>query len=309
MLNEFINNFTTLLVYTSTNSLIPLMLVIYFAAVFFRGLVFYTVKREEWFAREFEKRVDLYVSNKPLAEQPSFYPVTKKLLEKTYYELFELRALWKRRKPDFIMAMSDRVFLIQQGCAWFVRDILKQVKFLPFTKESNPKLFDITKKTLSRNPCFNKVFGIIPTSTTTDILNLLPGVFIVLGILGTFLGIMDALPKLGDMNLSDIEQTKKVMDDFLGAISFSMSTSLFGIILSVTMSFINAFLSPYKPFIQAVERLESSMDTLWHVSVDNNVPTDIDEFDEHADPVEALASQSVDKQLEKKKGSPIDRAA
>lgn len=275
--------------------LIPFMVVGFVIGIFLRGLIYYTAKREEWFTRELDKRVDQFVATEVAHEPFSFYVVLKKLLEKTYYEVFEMRSYMKRRNPDFIMTITDRVFLVQQGVAWFVRDILKQVQFLPFNKDHN--LLQVSKKTLSRNPCFNKVFGILPSATLNDLLNILPGIFIVLGIFGTFLGIMKALPDLGGMDLNDIEGTKQLMNQFLLKISFSMSTSLVGIMLSVTMNFLNASFSPEKAFVSSVDRLESSLETLWHLATSNDRPEDLKDFDQHKDPVEALAEQAVDRQL------------
>ena len=87
--------------------------------------------------------------------QASFYGLAKKMLERTYYESFEMRDRMKRRKNDPIMTWSDRIFLVKQGCAWLVKDILKQLKFLKWT-EDNPKLLNITKATFHHNPCFNR---------------------------------------------------------------------------------------------------------------------------------------------------------
>lgn len=289
----------------ATDLLIPFMCLLFVGSVAMRILVSYTVRRQEWFAKEFQKRVDQLVESDDFKNKSySFYKVTKKILEKTYYELFEVRSFMKRRNPDFIMAFSDRVFMIQQGVAWFVRDILKQLKFLPYEKQSHPKIFEISKSTFQRNPCFNKVFGILPAATATELLGMLPGIFIVLGILGTFLGIMKALPDLGNMDLADIEGTKLVMDQFLLKISFSMSTSLMGIILSVSMGFINAFFSPNKAFVDAVERMEVSLYTLWNISGDNDLDSrGLRDFDEHKDPMEALAEQAIEKQVDKTKRS------
>ena len=59
------------------------------------------------------------------------------------------------------------------------------------------------------NPCFRKVFGYIPISVSNDFLAVLPGLFIVGGIFGTFLGIMKALPELGGMEVSDAKRPKR----------------------------------------------------------------------------------------------------
>jgi len=299
-MSGFVNGLIEGLVAFATDLLIPFMCLIFVSAVVMRVLVFYTVKRQEWFSKELQKRVDAFVESDEFENKSySFYAVTKKMLEKTYYELFEVRSFLKRRNPDFIMSFSDRFFLIQQGTAWFVKDILKQLKFLPYENQSHPKIFQISRSTFQRNPCFNKVFGFIPASVCTEVLNMIPGIFIVLGILGTFLGIMKALPDLGNMDLADIEGTKLVMDQFLLKISFSMSTSLMGIVLSVTMGFVNAFFAPSKAFIDAVERMEVALYTLWNISGDNDLSKHGKDFDENRDPVEALAEQAIETQTKK----------
>ena len=277
------------------------MAVLFVFAVITRTLVYYTIRRQKWFSEEFQKRVNALVESEEFIKQSnkSFFTLTKKSLEKTFYEIFEVRSFMKRRKPDFIMAWTDRVFLIQQGCAWYVKDILRQLKFLPYQRDVNPKIFEISKSTFQRNPAFNKVFGIFPASVTNELLNMIPGIFIVLGIFGTFLGIMKALPDLGNMDLSDIEGTKMVMDQFLLKISFSMSTSIMGILLSVSMSLYNAFFNPAKSFLDAVDRMEISLFTLWNVSDNNEVNSRVSEFNEHKDPVEALAEQSIDRYTRK----------
>lgn len=292
-----INTLIDALVVFASHWLIPFMVITFVAAIAMRALIYYTVKREEWIGKEFEKRIDSFLEDNELPEHVSFYVLNKRLLEKTFYELFEMRFYLKRRSPDFIMTITDRVFMIKQGAAWFVHDILKNTKHLRFNENNHPKLFDISKKTLSRNPCFSKVFGVIPSAGLTDILNILPGIFIVLGVFGTFLGIMRALPDLSTMNLADAEATKQVMDLFLLKISFSMSTSLVGIVLSVITSFVNAAFAPEKVFMSSVDRLESAFDTLWHVSTNNDIPTEISEFDENRSPEEALAEQAVQKEL------------
>jgi len=285
------------LVYFATDLLIPFMVIMFTFAVVMRTLVFYTVKRQKWFSVEFQKRVNDLVEADDFAKNSnkSFYGMTKKALEKTFYEIFEVRSFMKRRKPDYIMSWTDRVFLIQQGCAWYVKDVLRQLKFLPYQKDVNPKIFEISKSTFQRNPAFTKVFGIVPASVSTELLNMMPGIFIVLGVFGTFLGIMEALPELGKMDLSDVDGTKLIMDQFLLNISFSMSSSIMGILFSVSMGLFNAFFNPTKSFIDAVDRMEISLFTLWNVSDNNDISSRLTDFDEHKDPVEALATQSIDR--------------
>lgn len=284
-----------------------IMAAVFALGIFFRAMIYYTVRRHEWFAKEFEKRVNRFID----AEVPgktqgvSFYVLSKKLLERTYYEVFEIRDRMKRRRPDNIMATSDRLFLVRQGCAWLVKDILKQVKFLKWN-ENNPKLLNITKATLQHNPCFNRVFGVLPMVGLNDLLSILPGLFVVAGILGTFVGIAGGLEGLGTMNLQDLEGSKNIMDRFLHEISFAMKSSIVGILFSLLSHVLNTILSPERSYVSMVDRFESALDLLWYRSDNNNFPANERPFDEHRDAVEALAEDALNKEINK---TPVARGA
>ncbi len=277
------------------------MATVFVLGAVFRALIYFTVRRHEWFAREFETRVNRYVD----AEVPtkvsnvSFYVLAKRMLERTYYETFEARDRDSRKRPDRVMRGSDRVFLIKQGCAWLVKDILKQLKFLKWTNET-PKLLQITKATFHHNPCFNKVFGVIPIGGLNDLLSILPGLFVVAGILGTFLGIKGGLASLGTMNLADLETTKNVMDAFLQEIAFAMSASVVGIAFSLALHVWNTAFSPERAYVSMIDRFESALDLLWYRADNNDYPPHEKQFDEHRDPIDALAEEALKLEILKK---------
>jgi hypothetical protein len=300
-MNSLISQVLNGIMNVANDLLMPMMVLTFFGAVVLRVLMHLTVKREEWFAKAFQKRVYDYLrATKGKGKYSSFYVTTKMLLEKTYYELFIMRAVLKRRNPDVIMEKLDRVFLVQPGCARIVHDTLKHIQFFRYDMH-RPKTRDVTVQIFETNPHFNNVLGSIPVGTFNDVLNILPGIFIVGGIFGTFLGIMAALPELGAMDLADIDKTKQVMDNFLVKMSYSMITSILGIILNVTMTFMNSFMNPNKTFVGVVERFDDSLETLWSACSDNELPEFIPEFDEHRDPIEALAEAAVQKEIAKTK--------
>jgi hypothetical protein len=274
--------------------------IVFVTAIILRLTTWYTVKRHEWFAREFEKRVAKFMESETpgKTKDVSFFVLTKRILERSYYESFAVRDRLRRRKGDGVMAMNDRIFLVKQGCAWLVKDILTQLKFLKWNEE-NPKLLNITKATFHHNPCFNRVFGIFPMAAMNDIVSLLPGLFVVTGILGTFIGIAGGLTQLGGMNLQDVEATKNIMDRFLFEISFAMKTSIAGIIFSLCSHVFNTIFSPERSFVSMIDRFESSLDLLWYRSDNNNYPSGEKPFDEHRDPLEALAEESIETELGK----------
>jgi len=278
--------------------LLPTLLIIFVGGFALRILVYYTVKRNEWFAREFEKRMTKFIEADHPENKLSFYVTVKRLLERTYYELFEVRAIMRRRKIDYVMAPSDRIFLIQAGSAFLVKDSLRQIRFLRYGGE-RPRFVEISKTVFQNNPCFNRVFGILPAAPVNDMLNVLPSIFIIGGIFGTFMGIMKALPELGGMDLANAEATKLTMGAFLTRLSFSMATSIVGIFLSVLMTIINTFLNPERIFMEVVNRYEYALEFLWQRCENNQVPENIPNFDENRDAIEALAEYSVEQEIAK----------
>jgi hypothetical protein len=287
-----------LLVTFGKELLLPFLTFGFFSAVILRTLIYWTVKREQWFVMEFERRLQRYMNYENPHGQYSFTVTLKRILEKTFYEVFQNRSAMRRRKLDHVMEPSDRLFLIQQGAAYLVRDSVKYASTLrkDNEKEEKDELIEVSKHALSLNPCFTKLFGLFPIGPVNDFLNQLPGLFIVGGIFGTFLGIMKALPELQGMNPSDAEGTKLIMDAFLVKIAFSMSTSTMGILYSVAFTVFNSFINPEKLFMAIVNRFERNLHQLWRKSHNNDL-ADLGRFDEHRDPLEALAELALQKEI------------
>lgn len=267
---------------------------VFVVAIIVRSLIYYTVRRHEWFSREFEKRVNRFVDSQDPGQTSgvSFYVLSKKFLEKTYYEIFELRDRAQRRQSDPMMRVTDRIFLVKQGCAWLVKDIIKQLKFLKWTQDT-PKMINITRTTFNHNPCFNRIFGVFPIGVMNDLVSLLPGLFVVAGILGTFLGIRGGLTALGSMSVENLDATRKVMDSFLREIAFAMGSSIVGITFSLMLHVFNTIVNPDRMFSSMIDRFESSLDLLWYRSDNNDFPANNLPFNEHRDPTEALAEEAV----------------
>lgn len=279
--------------------LIPLMILVFFAASTMRFLNWVTLKRQEFFTKELEKRLDKYLE--VTADQPdlSFFAVTKKLTVITFYEIFEVASLLKRRKPDVITSLGDRIFLHKLGFAWLVKNTLKHIRYIRRADNHTPGLIDVSKNVFQNNPAFTKVFGYIPVGFTNEFLNILPGMFIIGGIFGTFLGIMGALPELSKISPDDVAGAKVIMDAFLLKISFSMSTSIVGIVLSVFMSLVNTTFNAERMFLRTVENYENCLQRIWDRSTNNDLPSDHLQFDENKDSLEALAEEALNKEYVK----------
>jgi hypothetical protein len=168
------------------------------------------------------------------------------------------------------MTVGDRVFLIQDGIIRLIDDFLQHIRYLRKDHGQQPDFQEISNSVFGANPIFNRVLGIFSLSRTNDVLNILPSIFIVGGIFGTFLGIMKALPELTAMDITNAEASKIVIDNFLIKISFALSTSILGIVLSIIMSFMNTLLSPTNTFVEIVDAFNSAAEILWNKSENND---------------------------------------
>lgn len=299
MINQIINTVIDWIVIISGDILMPMMILMLTGGLIGRALIYFTISRESWFSDQLEKRANARFDANDIAPDASFYVTMKRLLEKNYYELFVVRSIMKRRRPDSVATLSDRLFLVQHGCARLVKSTLRQIRFLKYEGQP-PRFLDISKNVFETNQCFNKLFGVIPTNLVNDVLNILPGLFIIGGIFGTFLGIMKGLPSLGGMDLADVEGSKKIMDEFLLKAAYAMGSSILGMVCSVVMTVANTALSPEKMFIAAVNRFEAVLSAVWMRCTHNEVPSNLGDFDEHKDSLEALAEQAVEQEATKK---------
>lgn len=272
----------------------PTMIILFVVGVFLRWTTYKMIYKYYFFSREFENRVTDFLSQQSPKKTTnySFYVLTKKLLEKTFFELTYKREQKTPGQFDRLVLVDDRVYLTKWGASWFVVNTLKQIRFLQYGS-ADPKIINITKTLLSKNPVFNRLFGIVPVGGLNDFLNMLPSLFVIGGILGTFLGVMTGLPGLSAMDLNDPATTKNVMDFFLVEVSLSMGASVTGIFLSVVMTLVNITFNPERLYADMTERLENNFDLIWNYATNNEVPSDLKSFDEHRSPEEVLAEASV----------------
>ncbi len=291
MNSSWIAGFYQGMVSFAADNLLFLMVTCFFVGVGMRMLVYYTVRRELWFIKEFEKRTLTALSehNYP---NISFFNLTKSVLQKTYFELFELRHRNMRRRYDQLSSVSDRAFLVKEGAARVVMDFLRQARYLR-RDQTRPTFINLSKTVFEQNPVFGRLFGIISISQVANLLHILPNLFVIGGILGTFVGIMSSLPSLGGMDVADPEATKNIMNGFLTQIAFAMNTSIAGIIFSVLLTLINSIFSHEGIYYALVNKFTSSIEVLWNKADNNDLYDEDLAFVEACDRVDLEATQTL----------------
>jgi hypothetical protein len=260
------------LVGAAAKIIMPLMLLMFAAGVFVRVLMFYYARVQNQFCLEFEKRVrnniEMTGGNEFLRPR-SFQIFVSDMLKMTYFESFELRTKKMRRNFDHVSSLADRLFLLRPGVARAVDDTKRLIRYLRRESTPHSRMMEITKSVFDTNPYFTRLIGVFPMSLMHELTNILPGLFIIGGIFGTFLGISKGLPELGNMDLAKLDEAKHIMDAFLVTISQSMVKSIVGIALSVIMSLVNTFFAPDTIYYNALNRFAGTLDTAWNETVTN----------------------------------------
>lgn len=268
-MNEIMNQLVTQISQVSSHVLLPFMFGVFLFGVFFRWVIWFTVRCQFRFAAEFEKRVHKYMAHEEESIKiASFHMLAKKTLETTYYEHFELKRKFHRRRFDSVTSIADRLFLIREGAARLIKDTLSQTQYLKREK-TQPQFLEISKFVFGSNPVFNRVLGALPMGLFHDLICILPGLFVIGGIFGTFIGVMNGLPSLSTMDISNVEMTQKLMGTFITQMAFSMGTSVVGILLSVMMTVLNSMLSPEGLYLQTISKFTSALEFLWNDTLTN----------------------------------------
>ncbi len=247
----------------SSDYLVPVMLLLFAGAIFFRFGSYLTFKLLNGFINHFEINTMDTITGEPNKERLNFYEMVKNILWKSFEEHFIFKSKYKRRKLDRLSSFSDRMLLIKEGSRRMIDDTLSHAKYCSDSK-TKPDFGEIVAYLVKSNPVFKKVYGILPIETMAEILAVLPNIFVVLGIFGTFIGIMLALPELQGMDLSNIEATKQTMDQFMLNIAFSMNTSILGIILSISLNVLNSFFGSDIILENIKDTYRNSLALLWN---------------------------------------------
>lgn len=262
MLNQAIGSVCYYASLLATDYLMLFMIGIFGLALVAKLLIYYIVWAQNKFSKEFEKRVHNYLDGEYQdIKKSNFHNLASILLNKTYEEIYEFRKKFMRRKLDYTASLTDRFFMVEEGSDRLISDTLKETKY--YMNDRKPEFLDIAKYAFSINPYFTKIFGKLSIKLLNNLLGILPGLFIIGGIFGTFLGIVKGLPDLKMMDMSNLAQANLILGNFLDRMAFSMNTSLVGIFFSVCFTIINSAFAPQGLFMESVEKISHCLEFLW----------------------------------------------
>ena len=140
-----------------------------------------------------------------------------------------------------------------------------------FHNQTPPNFTELTHRIMSQDPHWTKVMKHFPIDSVSRMLDMLPGLFIVLGVFGTFIGLSMALPEIAKIDFDDLAASEQTINAFVLNVTYAMKTSIAGIFLSMILTVMNT-LSPIRQTRARVfKKVESALQMLWyHVQQETN---------------------------------------
>lgn len=126
-----------------------------------------------------------------------------------------------------------------------------------------PDFAEVTDRIMEKDEHWLKLYGYIKIDKISRLIDALPGMFIVLGIFGTFIGISNALPQIANIDFNNIESSSGVLSSFVLDVTFAMKTSIAGILCSLCLSLVNTLYPITQMRDQIATKFETSLENLW----------------------------------------------
>ena len=108
-----------------------------------------------------------------------------------------------------------------------------------FKSKYPPNYNDLTNRVLENEVTWNKLFSFFPIAPISRLIDILPGLFVVFGIFGTFIGISMALPEIAKIDFNNLDASGEILTQFVKSVTYAMQTSIAGIMFSLITTFLN----------------------------------------------------------------------
>ncbi|SMF62969.1 hypothetical protein [Pseudobacteriovorax antillogorgiicola] len=127
-----------------------------------------------------------------------------------------------------------------------------------------PNFMELADRVLNQDPNWRNILKILPVNSLNRGLDLLPNLFIVGGIFGTFVGITSALPMIAQIDITKLDEAAPVLNAFVGGVAYSMNTSIAGIVFSVTMTLITSLFPLASVRNEVSKNFERAIEFMWY---------------------------------------------
>lgn len=138
-----------------------------------------------------------------------------------------------------------------------------------FSSNVPPNFEQLTDRIMSEDENWSKILGVVPIDGVTRLLDVLPTLFIIFGVFGTFVGISLALPEIAKIDFTNLENSGETLSQFVINVTFAMKSSVAGIFYSIILTLLNTFFPVEASRARTFEKVENMMQLLWyHIHAD-----------------------------------------
>lgn len=150
-----------------------------------------------------------------------------------------------------------------------------QAESTVFHNQTPPNFTELTHRIMGQDPHWTKVMKHFPIDGVMRMIDILPGLFIVLGVFGTFIGISMALPEIAAINFDDLAASEQTINNFVLNVTYAMKTSIAGIFFSLMLTVLNTIYPIKETRVRVFKKVETSLQMLWyHIQKDIHAEKD-----------------------------------
>lgn len=217
-------------------------------------IYFSTLTREMGVAIEKDKEQKLVITNVDDYLSDLMGKVAKKMPNRT----LRIDNREQAEKKEKVLSLQSYM----DGKQGFLANI--QAESSVFHCQTPPNFHELTARILGQDDRWNKLLKHIPIEGVSRMIDIMPGLFIVFGVFGTFVGISMALPEIAKLDFNNLEASGTTLTTFVLNTTYAMKTSIAGIFFSVILTFLNTF-SPIKDVrVSIFKQIEASLQTVWY---------------------------------------------
>ena len=127
-----------------------------------------------------------------------------------------------------------------------------------------PNFNEMADRVLNQDKKWHSILGFLPIDGLNRALDVLPNLFVVGGILGTFVGITISLPLIAAIDITKLAEAGPILNKFVAGVAFSMNTSIAGIVYSVLMTLVTALFPLNSIRDEVAKNFERAIEFMWY---------------------------------------------
>lgn len=133
-----------------------------------------------------------------------------------------------------------------------------------FKSKYPPNFSQLTERILEHDDNWNKLLNFFPIGPISRLIDILPGLFVVFGIFGTFIGISMALPEIAKIDFNNLDASGAILTNFVQSVTYAMKTSIAGILFSLITTFLNTIAPVTGLRHKTFKKVSNCFENIWH---------------------------------------------